>query len=188
MSENYGYSATYDGQYFDSQTEAAWAAYFDAAGMPFEHEPETFELRSGEWYTPDFFLPEQDTYVEVKNGNANWDACSKFAYFIRSVGKTGLMLNGKPHNMAAYFFSPDSTNTTSSMTPYPANKYADFTLNKPRDFRLPPAVHPRTAISVEIMGYAKAAQSGISTDYDPALRNASKARKRQMQKNRTVLA
>ena len=47
----------YKGYHFRSRLEARWAVFFDAMGLEWEYEPEGFELPSGEWYLPDFFLP-----------------------------------------------------------------------------------------------------------------------------------
>lgn len=55
----------YKGYRFRSRLEARWAVFFDAAEIPFEYEPEGFDLPSG-WYLPDFYLPEEKLYVEIK--------------------------------------------------------------------------------------------------------------------------
>lgn len=130
IGESYGTPATYNGQYFDSQTEAAWAAYFDVVGMEYEREPECFQLDKNTLYTPDFYLPDQNTYVEVKNGNADWEACYKIAQLARRSGHPAMLLDGMPRNMAAYFFSPDSRNLADSDL-WPQKEYADFALYKP---------------------------------------------------------
>lgn len=116
--DSYGTPHTYRGDDYDSWTEAVWAAYFDVAKMPYEHEPCTFEYPSytqsdGEtyiptsFYTPDFFLPEQDCFVDIKNGNAKQEF-GKIARLAKDIGKATLLLDGKPWNAAAYFYSPDS--------------------------------------------------------------------------------
>lgn len=43
----------YGGCRFRSRLEARWAVFFDSLGLPWEYEPEGFELRSGR-YLPDF--------------------------------------------------------------------------------------------------------------------------------------
>src|SRR5436305_13390414 len=52
----------------DSERECA--RLFDFYGVPWEYEPRTFALenegeRITEAFTPDFYLPDQDLYVEV---------------------------------------------------------------------------------------------------------------------------
>jgi len=56
---------------FANQAEVACARVLDYYGIPWEYEPRTFVLdedergRIVEAFTPDFYLPEQDLYVEV---------------------------------------------------------------------------------------------------------------------------
>ncbi len=51
--------------------EKAFARLLDFYGIPWEYEPRTFVLREDEQgnvleaFTPDFYLPEQDLYVEL---------------------------------------------------------------------------------------------------------------------------
>ncbi len=59
-----------DGVQFAHPVEKELAAVFDELGLVWEYEPTTFVLerdehgRITEAFTPDFFLPEQDVYVE----------------------------------------------------------------------------------------------------------------------------
>lgn len=55
----------YNGYRFRSRLEARWAVFFDTGKIKYEYEPEGFETEAGR-YLPDFYLPELDTYVEVK--------------------------------------------------------------------------------------------------------------------------
>lgn len=63
--------SAYRGIRFRSRTEARWAIYFEALGVPWEYEVEGFALPSGN-YVPDFLLPPRDKaparWVEIKNG------------------------------------------------------------------------------------------------------------------------
>ncbi len=56
---------TYEGVQFRSRIEARWAVFFDHLGVRWDYEPEGFALPSGN-YLPDFWLPDQDCYFEVK--------------------------------------------------------------------------------------------------------------------------
>ena len=56
----------YNGYRFRSRLEARWAVFFDEAGIKYEYEPEGFDLGDGLFYLPDFYLPDEDTWVEVK--------------------------------------------------------------------------------------------------------------------------
>lgn len=55
----------YKGIEFRSRTEARWAVFLDELGFKWEYEPEGYQLLSG-WYLPDFWLPEIDSFLEVK--------------------------------------------------------------------------------------------------------------------------
>jgi hypothetical protein len=57
--------AEYKGIWFRSRTEARWAVFFDSLGVQWEYEKEGYQLKSG-WYLPDFWLPEVNSFVEVK--------------------------------------------------------------------------------------------------------------------------
>lgn len=56
----------YNGQQYRSRAEARWAVFFDALAIPFEYEPEGYDLGDGVLYLPDFWLPEQRVWVEIK--------------------------------------------------------------------------------------------------------------------------
>lgn len=62
----------YNGYKFRSRLEARWAVFFDAAGIKYEYEPEGFENEGIKWL-PDFYLPETNTYVEIKPDRDNAD-------------------------------------------------------------------------------------------------------------------
>lgn len=57
---------TYRGTRFRSTLEADWAATLDALNIAWQYEPEAVELPSGEFYRPDFYLPQCTTWLEVK--------------------------------------------------------------------------------------------------------------------------
>jgi hypothetical protein len=56
----------YNGYHFRSRLEARWAVFFDTLGIRYQYEPEAFDLGEGICYLPDFWLPEQKWYVEIK--------------------------------------------------------------------------------------------------------------------------
>jgi len=56
----------YNSYRFRSRLEARWAVFFDTLGVPYEYEPEGFELRGGNRYLPDFWLPTCDCWLEIK--------------------------------------------------------------------------------------------------------------------------
>jgi len=52
--------------YFFSRWEANFARLMNFLGVVWEHQPKAFQLKN-QRYTPDFYLPELDTYIEIKN-------------------------------------------------------------------------------------------------------------------------
>lgn len=56
----------YKDTHFRSTLEADWAAMFDTLGWFWEYEPEAVELPDGTRYRPDFRLPAQKVWCEVK--------------------------------------------------------------------------------------------------------------------------
>ena len=59
----------YKGYRFRSRLEARWAVFFDAIGIEWEYEPEGFDLGDAGWYLPDFYLPVQGAWIEIKPKN-----------------------------------------------------------------------------------------------------------------------
>jgi hypothetical protein len=62
----------YAGCRFRSRLEARWAVFFDEIGIEWHYEPEGFEIGlidevHTRRYLPDFYLPESQTWVEVKS-------------------------------------------------------------------------------------------------------------------------
>jgi len=56
----------YKGYRFRSRLEARWAVFFDALGIKWEYEKEGYDLGAAGWYLPDFWLPDQKVWIEVK--------------------------------------------------------------------------------------------------------------------------
>jgi len=52
--------------YFYSRWEANMARLFNFSDFKWIHQPKTFDLKS-QTYTPDFYLPKYNAYIEVKN-------------------------------------------------------------------------------------------------------------------------
>jgi hypothetical protein len=61
----------YKGYRFRSRLEARWAVFFDALGVPYEYEREGFDLGRAGWYLPDFWLPKQHCWIEIKPDRPN---------------------------------------------------------------------------------------------------------------------
>lgn len=55
----------YNNYRFRSRLEARWAVLFDQLDITYQYEVEGFDL-GGDWYLPDFYLPDWNSWVEVK--------------------------------------------------------------------------------------------------------------------------
>jgi hypothetical protein len=78
----------YAGYLFRFRLEARWAVFFDRLKIPWEYEPQGFEVldRTGDgrkWhYLPDFLLPKTCTWVEVKGELPNADCLDMLAWAV----------------------------------------------------------------------------------------------------------
>jgi hypothetical protein len=91
----WSYPTEYRGTVMRSRLEARWAGVLDAAGLRWEYEPHTFRLGSsrGSWqggYVPDFWLPEQLTWLEVKG--PHWERIEKTRALAVRLGAAGQVL------------------------------------------------------------------------------------------------
>ncbi|MGZ4882162.1 MAG: hypothetical protein ACXV7G_14100 [Halobacteriota archaeon] len=58
----------FHGTRYKSRAEARWAVFFWTLQIPYEYEPEGFVFDAEKvTYLPDFYLPEQDCFVEIKS-------------------------------------------------------------------------------------------------------------------------
>lgn len=92
----------YKGYLFRSRLEARWAVYFDSLGINWEYEFEGFE-GNGVRYLPDFYLPDNDIYIEIKpNGHDDKDL-----YKWKEFGKEDrilILLEGMPNCYSCRIF------------------------------------------------------------------------------------
>jgi hypothetical protein len=86
----------YKGITFRSRMEARWAVFMDAMGVPYEYEPEGFQL--GELrYLPDFYLPLQDAFLEVKNPTADAIDYEKIDRLVMATQKNVFVFSSGPN-------------------------------------------------------------------------------------------
>lgn len=83
----------YNGYRFRSRLEARWAVFYDALGVPYRYEPEGFETPDGP-YLPDFWLPEQGCWVEIKAREPSGDEQRRMAHVAESTGHRGFIFFG----------------------------------------------------------------------------------------------
>jgi hypothetical protein len=94
----------YNGYRFRSRLEARWAVFFDTLGVKYEYEREGYDL-DGIWYLPDFWLPEQDCWVEIKGEEPTQQEFNKGHRLAVVTGKNLYILSGEirlPHDMGEY--------------------------------------------------------------------------------------
>jgi hypothetical protein len=60
----------YDNHRFRSRLEARWGVFFKTLGILYEYEKEGFDLEGGIRYLPDFWLPKQKCWIEIKGQHA----------------------------------------------------------------------------------------------------------------------
>jgi hypothetical protein len=63
----------YKGYRCRSRAEARWMILMDELGIPYEYEPEGFVFADGTKYLPDFYLPKQNAWLEIKGVMENED-------------------------------------------------------------------------------------------------------------------
>jgi hypothetical protein len=86
----------YNGIAFRSRTEARWAVVFEQLGWDYQYEPEIFDLPIGR-YLPDFYLPSQQAYFEVKPKEPNYKERSKASQLCEATCCTVVVSTGRPN-------------------------------------------------------------------------------------------
>jgi len=91
----------YNGYKFRSRLEARWAVFFDELNIVYQYEPEGYE-EDGVRYLPDFYLPKENLYVEVKGKSEHIiQDLIKCEWFVKKEKTELLILSEIP-------FSPES--------------------------------------------------------------------------------
>lgn len=77
---------TYNGHRFRSRLEARTAVLMDSVCIPYIYEPEGFAFEDGTTYLPDFYLPNQDAFLECKGimSEKDW---TKIGHLAKETGK-----------------------------------------------------------------------------------------------------
>jgi hypothetical protein len=86
MSELKAIETVYHGYRFRSRLEARWGVFFDTIGVPWEYEKEGFDLGVAGWYLPDFWLPEQRCWIEIKPVEPDGDTHKKLHALAQASG------------------------------------------------------------------------------------------------------
>lgn len=88
----------YRGHRFRSRLEARWAVFFSRLGIGWQYEPEGFRLHGDVYYLPDFYLPDDHLWVEIKPGPGHPDdeTCAKAEMFRDCSGNAIVVICGDP--------------------------------------------------------------------------------------------
>lgn len=105
----------YKGYRFRSRLEARWAVFFDTLGIRWEYEKEGYQLDDmllpdditgemcklkGSWYLPDFWLPEQNLWVEIKGQEPTDEEIIKIKLLTAQSHARGIIVwGGIPENL-----------------------------------------------------------------------------------------
>ena len=85
----------YNGYKFRSRLEARWAVFFDTLGIEYEYEPEGFEFEDGTRYLPDFWMPTEECFIEIKPGT-QWHYHKKSHLLFSGTNKRVVYIAGLP--------------------------------------------------------------------------------------------
>lgn len=86
----------YRGYKTRSRLEARWMVYLDTVGLDFEYEPEGFEFDNGKRYLPDFWLPNVQSWAEVKPMPLTMSEMDSCAQLVKATGYGCVLLVGSP--------------------------------------------------------------------------------------------
>lgn len=84
----------YAGNQFRSKTEARFAAFFDALGVLYRYEPRCFDLPVVGRYLPDFLLPSERVWVEIKPTTPTGNELLKCHMLADETGMSVVVLSG----------------------------------------------------------------------------------------------
>lgn len=87
----------YKGHVTRSRLEARWMVFWDHLGVEWQYEAEGYQLGEAGWYLPDFWLPNQEWFVEVKGQRPTTDEAEKCGALAQASGKMVLLVVGLPN-------------------------------------------------------------------------------------------
>lgn len=97
---------TYHGYRFRSRLEARWAYFLDEMGAHYRYELQGFDV-AGTWYLPDFYLTENDVWLEVKPDKP--DNPELYQAFAKHIGRPIVVLCGDPVDSTNLLYLPDGS-------------------------------------------------------------------------------
>ncbi len=89
----------YGGVLFRSRIEARWAVFLDSLGVEYDYEP-FYEEVGNDYvyynYMPDFYLPKQEKFIEVKPGKPTVVEERKAAFWCKDIQDIVILFNLNP--------------------------------------------------------------------------------------------
>jgi hypothetical protein len=102
----------YDGIEYRSRTEARWAVFFNYLKIGFDYEREGYQTSKG-WYVPDFWLPEEKCWIEIKGQDYEHEDHVNTLYEVCDFTDSfGFVFVGTPKDMKGSFVGDDSTDSS----------------------------------------------------------------------------
>ena len=86
----------YSGRIFRSRLEARWAVFLDLLNVNWDYEPSFYQVSQDLYYLPDFYLPDQQLWLEVK-GAPFMDAASMAKVLAAVAGPMRIPLREAPY-------------------------------------------------------------------------------------------
>jgi hypothetical protein len=84
----------FNGNLFRSRLEARWAVLFKELGIIYRYETEGYDLGAAGRYLPDFWLPDSETFVEIKPQKPTTKELNKAGELHRQSGNDVVILYG----------------------------------------------------------------------------------------------
>lgn len=94
--------------------EARWAVFMDTMRVPYHYEPEGFRLGKL-YYLPDFYLPNQDAYLEIKSPECDPVDWKKINALAQESGKKVFVICGPPQLPDAEFWGQDQKGSSKAV-------------------------------------------------------------------------
>ena len=86
----------YNGYRFRSRLEARWAVFFDELCINYDYEPEGYDLGEAGWYLPDFWLPDLETWIEIKHDKGTPSEGAKIDALCLATKQNAMLVSGDP--------------------------------------------------------------------------------------------
>jgi hypothetical protein len=117
----------YNGYSFRSRLEARWAVFFDELNVPYEYEPQGFELSSGR-YLPDFYLPELRCWVEIKPTMPEDTYRTTMQDLAAGTDAIGCIVIGQPGDHQCIGFCSDLTDSSGGLSEWERAEWSFCTI------------------------------------------------------------